>query len=123
MEPPNSYIHSEDFPSGAALVEYLDYLDKNDTAYLEYHAWRKMEPKPNDYLGVSAQMPCDLCKEVKRRKAAGWAKKTIRSVGSYWWINVHDEKCGDDSPTPEWVTKIPIVDMSTAYDELPRNFT
>ena len=120
MAPPNSYIHSEDFPSGAALVEYLDYLDKNDTAYLEYHAWRKMEPKPNDYLGVSAQMPCDLCKEVKRRKAAGWANRMIKSVGSYWWINVHDDRCSQKNFAPDLVLKLPPVMMNTTYDELPR---
>ena len=77
MAPPNSYIHVEDFATGADLVACLDYLDKNETAYLEYHQWRKMEPKENGYLGIHAQMPCDLCKEVKRRKAAGWAKRMI----------------------------------------------
>merc|ERR1712046_102029 len=37
MAPPKSYIHVEDFGSPSELVEFLDYLDNNDTAYLEYH--------------------------------------------------------------------------------------
>ena len=47
MAPPNSFIHAEDFKSPEELVKYLDYLDGNDTAYLEYHAWRNMSP-PDD---------------------------------------------------------------------------
>ena len=48
MAPPNSYIHVEDYNSPAELAKYLDYLSKNDTAYLEYHQWRKEEPKTLD---------------------------------------------------------------------------
>ena len=44
MAPPNSYIHAEDFTSPKALVDYLSYLNSNDTAYLEYHAWRRNDP-------------------------------------------------------------------------------
>ena len=44
MAPPNSYIHVENFQYPSQLVEYLDYLDKNDTAYAEYHQWRLAEP-------------------------------------------------------------------------------
>ena len=95
IAPPNSYIHAEDFASPKALVDYLDYLHNNDTAYLEYHLWRRMEVKPrkNKKLGLTAQMTCDLCKEIKRRKAANWAKKTIKSVASWWWLNIHDANC------------------------------
>ena len=64
VAPPNSYIHVEDFETPAALVEYLDYLDGNDTAYLEYHQWRGIEPDVNSIgaLMKTAQMTCDLCK-------------------------------------------------------------
>ena len=44
MAPPNSYIHVEDFDTPHELAKYLDYLDKNETAYAEYHQWRAMEP-------------------------------------------------------------------------------
>jgi len=44
IAPPNSYIHVEDFATPKDLVEYLDYLDKNDTAYYQYHEWRNLYP-------------------------------------------------------------------------------
>ena len=37
---PKSFIHVTDDMTPAAIVELLTYLDKNDTAYNEYHAWR-----------------------------------------------------------------------------------
>ena len=44
MAPPNSYIHVEDFNTPHKLVQYLDYLDKNEMAYAQYHQWRAMKP-------------------------------------------------------------------------------
>ena len=117
--PTYSYIHAEDFESAADLVRYLDYLNKNDTAYLEYHQWRSLEPTSHGgSLGLTAQMTCDLCLEIKRRKEAGWAKKTIRSVASWWWLDVHDDKCINTSLVPEWIKQFPTVKMNETYDEL-----
>lgn len=39
--PPHSYINVDDFKSVTELAEYLRYLDKNDTAYAEYFAWKE----------------------------------------------------------------------------------
>ena len=47
VAPPNSYIFAEDFENISDLVEYIDYLDKNDSAYLEYHDWRNLYPPGN----------------------------------------------------------------------------
>ena len=44
VAPENSFIHYEDFNGTQALVDYLKYLDKNDTAYMEYFQWRKSYP-------------------------------------------------------------------------------
>ena len=44
IAPINSFIHAEDFERPEALVEYLNYLDGNDTAYLEYHHWVSLLP-------------------------------------------------------------------------------
>ena len=41
LAPPNSFIYAEDY-SPEELVRYIDYLDKNNTAYLEYFKWRTM---------------------------------------------------------------------------------
>ena len=45
IAPKNSFIFAEDFETPKALVDYLDYLDGNDTAYLEYHKWRNAAPE------------------------------------------------------------------------------
>ncbi len=40
MAPPHSFIHVNQFESIKALADYLHYLDKNDTAYATYFAWK-----------------------------------------------------------------------------------
>jgi len=89
MAPPNSYILVEDFVTPEALVEYLDYLDHNDTAYMEYHTWRNTAPnqesKKFEYTNTSGiseehhyhndalsqKTFCNVCKTVKKRKDLG----------------------------------------------------
>ncbi|KAM7532497.1 hypothetical protein Aperf_G00000132571 [Anoplocephala perfoliata] len=39
--PPHSFINVDDFASIKELTDYLQYLDKNDTAYATYFAWKK----------------------------------------------------------------------------------
>lgn len=39
--PPHSYINVDNFKTVRELAEYLQYLDKNHTAYAEYFAWKK----------------------------------------------------------------------------------
>ncbi len=39
--PPNSYINVDDFATVKQLADYLKYLDKNDTAYAAYFAWKE----------------------------------------------------------------------------------
>ncbi len=39
--PPQSYINVDDFRSIRQLATYLKYLDRNDTAYAAYFAWRQ----------------------------------------------------------------------------------
>ena len=39
--PPHSFIDVRNFKSPKNLADYLFYLDMNDTAYMEYHAWRR----------------------------------------------------------------------------------
>jgi len=38
--PPHSYINVDDFSGPEALAAYLHKLDKNDTLYNEYFAWK-----------------------------------------------------------------------------------
>jgi len=81
MAPVKSYIHVEDFKSPAELVQYLDYLDNNDTAYLEYHQWRNEIPDFDiPMMGGTDKMLCGACQEIRKRKAAGYPKRMIKSV-------------------------------------------
>ena len=59
--PSGSYIFVEDFKTSTELVNYLNYLDKNDSAYREYFKWRsiKVENLPN-YKRQSSY--CQLCR-------------------------------------------------------------
>ena len=65
-----------------------------------------------------AQMSCDLCKEVKRRKESNWAKKEIKSVASWWWLDVHDDRCTSGYKVPDWINQFPVVRMNETYDEM-----
>ena len=88
---------------------------------LEYHQWRRLEPNTSPRVGLDSHMTCNLCKELQRRKKAGWAKKMIKSVASWWWLNTHDGECINNAEVPSWLTKFPVVRMNETYDELPRN--
>lgn len=86
IAPPNSYIHVDDFKSPAELVKYLIYLDKNDTAYAEYHKWREdpldasvnyEDIKPGDKSPF-----CRLCKTLKRPMKA----EQYRIPSVYNWL-------------------------------------
>ena len=64
----------------------MDYLDGNDTAYMEYHQWRadvspaKLQEKHSvDHLGNYDQMMCNLCKNINDRKHSGFPKQRIAS--------------------------------------------
>lgn len=119
MAPPNSYIHVEDFKSPGELVHYLEYLNQNDTAYLEYHAWRLNDPdwSLQTYAQPEEKMICGICHELNERKKLGHPKRIIPSVSNWWWINVHDDQCTAGSMLPDWVRQMDTVSMATSFDE------
>ena len=59
--PPHSVIYAEDFKSPQQLVEYLNYLNHNNTAYREYFNWRTMEVKEMPNYGRTTHY-CQLCR-------------------------------------------------------------
>nr|XP_039268933.1 4-galactosyl-N-acetylglucosaminide 3-alpha-L-fucosyltransferase 9-like [Styela clava] len=63
VAPPGSFIFVEDFVSTKALIDYLDYLDKNDTAYLEYFRWRTMKIEEFPIFKRKHDL-CQLCRIV-----------------------------------------------------------
>ena len=59
--PPNSCIFVDDFKSPQELVDYLNYLDKNETAYKSYLTWRTLnhQDMPNSKREANF---CQLCR-------------------------------------------------------------
>ena len=62
-------------------------------------------------------MRCGICEEIKRRKAAGFPKKMIKSVANWWWVNVHDSECTSGNTLSDWVQDMETVTMDNQYDE------
>ena len=58
--PPGSYIFADDY-TPQELADYMNYLDKNDTAYREYFNWRAInsESLPNQHRETGL---CQLCR-------------------------------------------------------------
>ena len=67
--PEKSVIFMEDYGSMEDLADHLDYLDENDTAYLEYFQWRKTDLSKTPTKSVNNQMwlsvpACSLCTAI-----------------------------------------------------------
>ena len=73
--PPNSFINVRNFRSPKQLANYLLYLDKNDTAYMAYHAWRL------DYELVSPDHLCRICKALHN---SSMTKPRNVDFGQFW---------------------------------------
>jgi len=59
--PPHSCIFVEDFKTPKHLVNYLNYLDKNDTAYKEYFMWRTKQVSEMPQYGRKTGT-CQICR-------------------------------------------------------------
>lgn len=123
LAPPNSYIHVEDFKGSNGskdLVDYLNYLNENDTAYMEYHQWRiNIKPDLSKPLyGIEEKKDCGTCQLLKEKRKQNYPKRMIRSVCSWWWLNTHDDLCINMTAMPEYFRNIyPPVSMSDNYFE------
>ena len=76
--PKNSVIFMEDYDTMDDLAGHLDYLDKNDTAYLEYFKWRKADLSS---ASINQHGLCGLCSAIQENKLKN---KIVKSV--YSWI-------------------------------------
>ena len=86
VAPPNSFIHAEEFDTPQELVEYISYLDGNDTAYLEYHQWRTLYPPGRhrsvdtlQHMGTGERSLCELCRLIRDKRATN-EKQFYKSV-------------------------------------------
>ncbi|XP_071111965.1 3-galactosyl-N-acetylglucosaminide 4-alpha-L-fucosyltransferase FUT3-like isoform X2 [Haliotis cracherodii] len=74
--PPKSFINADDFSTVAELGKYLNYLDKNMTAYLEYLEWRKY------YFVVEKPNPtCEVCMKLLEPEKY---RNVYEDVFSWW---------------------------------------
>lgn len=82
--PPKSFIHVEDFKSVQDLAKYIDYLDKNMTAYKEYFQWHATHKVLNEhgYYGTPALHICRICERLNSANLA--QKKVYDDLGSHW---------------------------------------
>ena len=63
LAPPESYIFVDDFKTPVDLVQYLHYLDKNDTAYGEYFLWRTKNVTEMPQQGRKSKA-CQMCRII-----------------------------------------------------------
>jgi len=62
--PPHSAIFVDDYTDDySKLVDYVNYLDMNDTAYMEYFKWRLLEPWQLFGYGIK-ERECQLCQKL-----------------------------------------------------------
>ena len=66
---PGSFIHVRQFKTMSELGKYLDYLLKNETAFMEYHKWRT-EFKVVDHDENDTKRECMLCKKAAETLAS-----------------------------------------------------
>uniref|UniRef100_A0A7I4Z1Y4 Fucosyltransferase n=1 Tax=Haemonchus contortus TaxID=6289 RepID=A0A7I4Z1Y4_HAECO len=77
VAPPNSFIHVDDY-TPEQLSRYLQYLDRNQTAYNEYFVWKKYgRVADSDYY-------CRLCAFVQS------PPQKIYSSVDRWWQDSED---------------------------------
>lgn len=78
--PPHSYIDVKNFSSPNALATYLYKLDKNDTLYNEYFAWRKNYTCYDAIPGLHNRV-CVICKFINENINK---TNTIANVNNIW---------------------------------------
>ncbi|XGW29623.1 hypothetical protein V3C99_009013, partial [Haemonchus contortus] len=64
--PPGSFIALDDFESTKHLGDYLNFLRRNDTAYLKYFEWTKQYQLPTNYTSNAL---CKLCEDIYHKES------------------------------------------------------
>jgi len=76
----NSFINIADFKSPRQLAEYLNWLDKNMTAYESYFSWRKKRT-PRQVRPF-----CDLCLMLHN---SSLPSRSYENIASWWYGQSH----------------------------------
>ena len=95
-----SVIFMEDFESMDGLADYLEYLDKNDTAYLEYFQWRKTDLSSDStyYKDVKSDTIglCNLCSTISEKDNEHMKNVVVESIHN-WIYKDENPECLYDS--------------------------
>lgn len=96
---PGSFIDVQSFPTIKKLADYLMYLDKNDTAYNEYFAWKQKYKLPQDegwpYPDIWS---CAICEKLHTEHEV----KVYDKLSDFWSLN---DCSGRDKKANEMVSK------------------
>ena len=95
--PEKSVIFIEDYESMDDLADYLEYLDKNDTAYLEYFQWRKIDlSSDSTYYYKDAKYytigQCNLCSAVNEKQSEKMNSTVVESIHN-WIYKEENPEC------------------------------
>jgi len=77
--PPRSYIDVRDFTSPAALARHLVNVDRNDTLYNSYFAWRQHYQCWADRPRLVD--PCPLCDYLHRQRGR---RQVVPDIMDFW---------------------------------------
>ncbi|CAD1468822.1 unnamed protein product [Heterotrigona itama] len=81
--PPRSFLHVSDFADPAALANYIQYLNKYNEKYFEYHEWRKYYKVINEhgYFGSMSRHYCRVCEALHYNSPV---VKVYENMESFW---------------------------------------
>lgn len=96
--PSSGYIDVRNFTSPKQLAEYIDYLDKNTTAYLEYFQWRQyaLHIKLPKYM-------CELCLKLFLDDR-DHQQQALEHIDQYWNKNSQCHSYKKDQ-SGRWITE------------------
>lgn len=96
VAPTHSYIHIEDFENPKDLVQYLNYLDQNDTAYKEYFNWRLLPVSfdvPANMIRTGYEPAiCKICRVLNENNGV-LPHKILPSATDWVFVDGDNSKC------------------------------
>jgi hypothetical protein len=87
--PKSGYINALDYKSPKLLVEYLKYLDKNQTAYNAYFKWKRHITFHRRLSGMCAL--CGMCIRLHMEDHFGVKRQVLGNLSSVHWNR--DRQC------------------------------
>lgn len=79
--PKSGFINVLDYKSPKDLAEYLQYLDKNKTAYNSYFKWKKYALFKDKLVFSNF---CDMCIQLNLENYIPIKRNIIQNIGALW---------------------------------------